>query len=115
MEITDKQVDGVVVVSLAGRLDAVTSSQLEERFNALVSPSKRHFVLELSQLDYVSSGGLRVILAMAKKLTELSGGLVLACLHPFVEDIMNMAGFNALLPTAGSEAEAIAMLGAGPA
>jgi anti-sigma B factor antagonist len=107
MNIEDKQVGGVTVISLSGRLDALTSGDLEQRFGVLVSPGKRWFVLDMAAVDYVSSGGLRVILAMTKQLTALGGDLVLACLHPFVEDIISIAGFNSLVRTAVTVEEAI--------
>jgi anti-sigma B factor antagonist len=114
MELSFREQDGVQILEVAGRLDASTSPTLQARFEGLASPEKRLFVLDLRGVDYVSSGGLRVLLVMTKQLTALGGGIALINLHPFVEDLLRLSGFHTLIPTAGSLEDAARLLSEGP-
>jgi anti-sigma B factor antagonist len=115
MEVTVREQDGVQVMSMTGRLDATTAPPVQARFEEVVSPQERLFILDLHGVDYVSSGGLRVLLAMAKKLDTLGGGIVLVDLHPFVEDLLTMTGFQTLFPIADTCDDAMRMLSEGGA
>jgi len=109
MEVTLHEQDGVQIMSLTGRLDATTAPSVQARFEAVVS-LQRFFILDLKGVEYVSSGGLRVFMAMAKEVNALGGGIVLVHLHPFVEDLFTMTGFNTLFPTAGTCEDGVRML-----
>jgi anti-anti-sigma factor len=113
MDITDREQDACLIVTVKGRLDASTAPQLQGHFEGHIAAGRHFFVLNLQDVDYVSSGGLRVLLIVTKKVMAQQGGMVLSNLHPFVEDLVTMAGFNKLIPTATSEAEAIALLAQG--
>ena len=110
MEITNREQDSIQITSVKGRLDASTAPQLQTNFEEHVAAGRRLFVLDLQGVDYVSSGGLRVLLVVTKKVKALDGGVVLANLHPFVEDLLTMAGFNKLIPTASSIDDAVNLL-----
>lgn len=112
MEITEKEVNGIQILSLSGSLDASTSSALEQRFNSLVSATNHNFILEMKDMEYVSSGGLRVILVITKKLKALGGAVVLAGLNSSIEELINMTGFSSLVKMAEGEEQALAQLSA---
>ena len=113
MEIRDREQDLFQIISVTGRLDASTAPKLQTYFEQRISEGKRFFALNLQGVDYVSSGGLRVLLVVTKKVKARNGGVVLSNLHPFVEDLLTMAGFNKLIPTAASEEDAINLLAKG--
>lgn len=110
MEISGREHNSIHIISVTGRLDASTAPVLQGHFEGIVSAGKRFFLLDLQGVDYVSSGGLRVLLVMAKKVKAVEGGMALANLHPFVEDLLTMAGFGKLIPTATSTQDAIELL-----
>lgn len=95
MQTTVQDHSGITVLSLAGRLDAVTSPDFE-RDSA--SYSRERVVLDLSRLEYVSSAGLRIILALAKQLKTGGGSLSVAGLDGIVKDVFEMSGFDSFLP-----------------
>lgn len=115
MEISDHEENTITVILVKGRLDASTAPQLQSYFEERLSISRRLFVLNLQDVDYVSSGGLRVLLIMTKKVNAIGGGIVLSNLHPFVEDLLTMAGFNKLLLAAASVEDAVKLLSQGEA
>jgi anti-anti-sigma factor len=60
MEMTEQKAAGVLTLSLSGRLDATTAKAFEEKVIGEIESGERRIVIDLAQLDYVSSAGLRV-------------------------------------------------------
>lgn len=113
MEISLQEQDGFQIISVEGRLDASTAPLLQSRFEDALTPGNNSFVVDLRDVDYVSSGGLRVLLVMTKKVRAQGGGIVLAQLHPFVEDLLMMSGFHTLIPAAATREDAFRLLAEG--
>ncbi len=97
MEITSKDVDGISVVDLVGRLDTNTASEAEKSLAAIVEGGASKLLLNFDKLDFVSSAGLRIILATAKKLKASGGQLQLCALNEIVQEIFDISGFSTLL------------------
>lgn len=98
MEISARDEQGFTVVSVSGRLDAATAQELEKSCADLMGKGGRKFILYLSALEYISSAGLRSVLAVAKKLQADGGSLALCGLSGFVEEVFSIAGFDRFLP-----------------
>ena len=98
MEIQKKKEKETVVVSVKGRLDAVSSPEFEKELAALMAEGESIFVLDFGGLDYISSAGLRSILAATKKLKEKKGKLLLASLKEVVKEVFDISGFSAIIP-----------------
>jgi anti-anti-sigma factor len=113
MEIELQEQDGFRVISVSGRLDASTAPLLQARFEEVLTPATCRFILDMHDVDYVSSGGLRVLLVMTKKVRALGGGIVLAQLHPFVEDLLRMSGFHTLIPAVATREDAVKLFSEG--
>jgi anti-anti-sigma factor len=107
MEMTEQKKGAVVLLALNGRLDASTSSKLEEKLLGLIDHGEKQIVMNLEQLDYISSAGLRVLLMAAKKLKVASGKIVLASLKDQIREVFEIAGFSAIFPIFASESEAL--------
>ena len=84
------------VFSLVGRLDTNTSPQLEEFAGELFESGKVDLVVDMSACDFVSSAGLRVIVAMQKRVVN-DGSLVFKNVQSDVMDVFQMTGFDKLL------------------
>ena len=85
-----------VVFALEGRLDTNTSPQLEEYVSGLYARDVSDIAVDMGKCEYVSSAGLRVIVAMQKR--AMSGGsLVFRNVTPEVMDVFVMTGFDKLL------------------
>ncbi|MBI4632732.1 MAG: STAS domain-containing protein [Deltaproteobacteria bacterium] len=107
MEITTRKEKQVIVVSLQGRLDAVTAPELERRLSALIVQGELFFLLNMNGLEYISSAGLRGILATAKKLKEKQGKIVFAGLKGTVEEVFKISGFLSIFTAFDSEEAAL--------
>jgi len=113
MEITLTEHPGYQLIAVSGRLDASSAPELMASFDSAFAPDKARFVLDLGEVDYVSSGGLRAILQMTKKVRGAGGGIVLAQLQPFVEDLIHMSGFDNLIAAAETTEQAAGLLPGG--
>jgi len=107
MEITEKKVGSVNVICPCGRLDAYASNEMEKHLNPLTDTAKAALVVNLEKLEYISSSGLRILLAGLKKAKKQEGDIRLACLQPYVKEVFDMAGFSQLFKIFDKEDEAI--------
>lgn len=99
----------ILITAVRGRLDSSSSSQLDETL-AVIPDGSSAIVLDFSELSYISSAGLRVVLK-ATKLARSSGvPLVICGLIPQVHEVFDVSGFTSLIPIHASRATAIASL-----
>ena len=96
MEIKQEQRGGVMVLVPQGRLDTDSSTDLELTLHDLMGAEVKHFVIDMSQIGYVSSAGLRVLLSTAKQLDGGKGSVRLAALNPQTKQVFDVAGFTKL-------------------
>jgi anti-anti-sigma factor len=97
MEIQDRQVNDVTVLTLKGSIDAITSPQITEFIQAQIAKGHIKLVADLSGVDYTSSAGLRVLLGAIKETRARSGDLRLAGVQPDVQKVLNLSGFTNIL------------------
>lgn len=97
MEIKIGKDDNKTIVSLKGRLDTITSGDLEREMTPLLAEAGTDLILECKDLEYVSSTGLRIILMVHKKLTAGGGSFVLRHVAPSIRSVFDMTGFTSLL------------------
>jgi len=97
MEIQDRQVDGVTVISLKGSIDAVTAPKVTEFIQGQIAKGNIKLVADLSGVDYTSSAGLRVLLGAVKETRAQSGDIRLAGIQPDVQKVLNLSGFTNIL------------------
>jgi len=98
MDISGEKVDKGVVVSVTGRMDAVTSPDFEKEMDRWIEDGEILFVVDLKSLDYISSSGLRSILSIAKKLKARKGKILLASLKNVVKEVFEISGFSTIIP-----------------
>jgi anti-sigma B factor antagonist len=91
-----------------GRIDTSTAPLLEQAINREIEKGKRKLLLDFSTVTYISSGGLRVLLATAKKLKNKDDRFALCSLSEEVLKILKLAGFTSIFSIYPSEGEALA-------
>ena len=91
-----KTVSGTTLtVALEGRLDTTTAPKLEEELRSSVDGITR-LVFDVEKLEYVSSAGLRVLLAM-QKLMNRQGAMLLRNVNEAVMEVFEVTGFSDIL------------------
>jgi anti-anti-sigma factor len=107
MHITEERKPGVFILGLSKRLDGTTAQIVEDRILGIIDAGDRHLVIDLAQLEYVSSAGLRVFLLAAKRLNATNGRLALAGPTDHVRQVFDIAGVTSYLSVHASRDEAI--------
>ena len=107
MEISTRKEDNAMILTVSGRLDAFTSADFEKALAELMDQGNRNFVLDFAELYYISSTGIRSILAAVKKLNGMHGKFTIACLRKMVKEVFDISGFSTIIPIFDSVASAL--------
>jgi anti-sigma B factor antagonist len=107
MQLTEDREQGIVILQVAGRLDSNTSNPFQEKLTQLIGQGEKCFVIDFSNLDYISSAGLRVLLWTVKQLNNADGKLVLSALKDYIREVFDIAGFIPIFPLFGSKEDAL--------
>jgi len=110
METRIQKEKGATIISVKGRMDAVSSPGFEKQLFNLMDQGQKDFVIDLGELEYISSAGLRVILGTVKKLKDKGGRLFLCSLKDVVMEIFEISGFATLIPTCDSVDSALSRM-----
>lgn len=106
---TKSIVDGKAIVSLKGRLDVTISSEVEDELNHLIQrESIKHIILDLTEVEYMSSSGFRVAIAILRKLKDEDGSLKFCSLKPSVKRLFDVIELTSLFEIYDNEADAVA-------
>jgi len=98
------------VITPNGRLDSATGPVLEATLNAQFDLKHYRMIVDFSEVSYLSSGGLKVLLAASKKIRNQHGALALAALTPRVCEVFTISGFDALFQITETVQDAAALL-----
>jgi len=110
VEIIQEKQGNVNVIKVKGRLDASTAAKLEETLELFVNEDRTRILVDCETLDYISSAGLRVLLASAKELKKTNGKIYLSSLNPNVKQVFEISGFTTIFPIYESIKDALADL-----
>jgi len=111
MEIGEEKAGETLVIAPVGRVDSVSSGELERQLVARLEAGERRVVIDLAGVEYISSAGLRVLLVAAKRLKPPQGVLVLCGLGPSVRGVLELAGFMSLFAVEPGREQALARIG----
>ena len=107
MEISISESGDVRILSFQGNLDTGTAPEAESQINGLIDAGAQKLLVNFEKLDYISSAGLRVLLATAKKLKPGGGSLKICTLNQTVQEVFDISGFSTILSVTASEEEAL--------
>ena len=110
MEITVEKINDVAVISLKGKLSVTTQADLEKEFQKCLQENTVKAVVNCAYLEYISSAGLRVLLASAKQFKKVHGTIALASLSANVKQVFEISGFTSIFPIHASCDEAVQSL-----
>jgi len=110
MDIVEDKRGDVKIVSLRGRIDMETSPIVEKRLMSILEQGERQLVIDFSDLIYISSLGLRVLVLAAKYMQKSKGELALAGLSSHIYEIFRIAAFTSIFPIYSTCDEAVAQM-----
>jgi anti-anti-sigma factor len=107
MDIISERVDGVLVISPEGRLDAYGALKLDETLDNLIQKEDSTVVFNMQGVSYLSSGGIRSFLRAERMMKDLGGQIRLCNLNQYPLEVLKMAGFDQILSLHPSMDDAI--------
>lgn len=94
MEITTQNFKQCDLVAAKGRVDSATAADLNDAFEAITKGGRYKIVLDMSGVEYMSSAGMRVLIATQKECKKMGRGeVVLAAMPELIHDAFDLAGF----------------------
>jgi anti-anti-sigma factor len=93
-----RQASGQVVVLVSGRMDAENAPQFEQQCRACIAEGLSGLIVDLGELTYVSSMGLRSFVAVAKALQDKGGALRICRLNGLVKQVFDITGLLGKFP-----------------
>lgn len=112
MEVDRTALGNVAMFRLKGRLDSSTSPALEFAVLPAIQAGAHRLVFDFSQVEYVSSAGLRVVLLAAKQARVTGGGFAIFGMSKPIRHVFDMSGFSRIIALFDTEAEAVSAAGA---
>ncbi|MFM1770405.1 MAG: hypothetical protein RJA22_2934 [Verrucomicrobiota bacterium] len=110
MDLQTQPEGNILILSIAGKLDAVTTPQFEQKIRELIDGGTQRILVDLDQLDYISSAGLRGLLLLSKLLKAKGGQAGVANIKGNVRSVFEMSAFATILPVSESRAAGLARL-----
>jgi len=110
MDIFDNYESGIVKLKITGRLDAESSILAEKKVREILNSGKTRLLFDCSDLEYISSAGLRVILMAIKELRVKEGKVVLCSLNEYVKEVFEVSNFASIIPITDSVPEGLDLL-----
>ncbi|MGM0440123.1 MAG: STAS domain-containing protein [Chlamydiota bacterium] len=105
--LTTEVKDDVMVLRIGGRLDAAVSPQIEEEVFRFIDEGHHKILMNFQDVDYLSSAGMRLLLAATKKIKSIDGQLVVTDLKDMVLEVIKMAGFDHIIDIQETEEQGL--------
>jgi anti-anti-sigma factor len=103
---TERQQD-TLIAKTEGRIDGSNAREFQVALDAAIDASERAVILDMEQLSYISSAGLRVILLTAKALQNQKAKFAICSLSASIREVFEISGFDKIISIHANQAEAL--------
>lgn len=107
LEFRSDQIEGVLVISVAGRIDGANMQEFHDNLYMATRVSDNPVVLDFENLSYINSGGLRSILVAAKRLRNRKTEFIVCSLSDSVEKTFELVAFGRVIKVLKSRSDAL--------
>jgi anti-sigma B factor antagonist len=102
--------DNVIILEPEGRIDSSSVGVMDDAFRQAFSDGALSLLVDMSKVEYISSGGLRSFLLALKEMKKKEGKLILCALSPSVSKVFKLSGFNTIFDIVPDRADALVRL-----
>jgi anti-sigma B factor antagonist len=110
MEITSKSTDKAIVLYVDGDLTTASSPEAEAEIKEILEGATANVIINVEMVNFIASTGLRIILALGKRLNGEGQKLVVCSMNATTKSVFQMSGFSKLFPIFETEEEALESL-----
>lgn len=96
MEIKSKEEGKYLMLTVSGRVDTSNYEEFAKELQVFIEGGKKFLALDLENLEYISSSGLRVFLSTLKALRAVEGDVILCCMNDKIKSVFEISGFLSL-------------------
>lgn len=107
IDIRVSTLDHVTLVEVNGRVDSMNAGDLGAALSSAIDAGSKQIVLDLSQVSYMSSAGLRELVSAFKKARRVNGDLRIAQPSPRVQEVLEMAGLDTIFQIYPTQIDAV--------
>ena len=93
MKTTIQEIDGKMVVSLRGELDTAAAVKVEQDLQVLYENEGKDVIFDCTELEYIASSGLRILLSILKKAKASGSKVTLQNVNDDIKNVFRMTGF----------------------
>jgi anti-anti-sigma factor len=111
LDVRSEIADGLAVFRIAGRIDGLTSQDLESAVGPALSGETPRIIFDMREVTFISSAGLRVVVMTAKRAAAAKGGLSIFGVQSAVDEVFEISGLQKFVTFASDETEARSKLG----
>ena len=102
--------DSVLIAKPEGRIDGVNARDFHDALSEAIGSDSNPVIVDLADINYISSAGLRTFLLVAKTLQQRSAQFALCSLSEPIREIFEISGFDKIIAIHDSEEQALAAL-----
>lgn len=106
MELQKRVINGVTILDVKGEVDIYSGEEMRKRIDELM-PSLKHLLLNISEIDYIDSFGLSLLISLKKKMSKEGRSFALCCPQSYVRRILNLTKLYDYLAVYESEDKAV--------
>lgn len=110
MELREKISGDICIISISGHMDNINAKDIEDKINEVIERDRPKIIINMAEVEYISSAGLRVLLAANKKQKLRNGVMEIVSTQPFIEKVFNVTGLDRVFALRPTEEEAIKCL-----
>ena len=107
VDIRVSELEQVTLVEVIGRVDSLNAAELGTSLSNAIDEGNTNIVLDLSQVSYMSSAGLRELVSAFKKVRRVSGDLRIAQPSTRVQEVLEMAGLDTIFQIFPTQTDAV--------
>lgn len=98
MAVKSSRKDGTLIARTGGRIDGANAREFHVALEEAIDESDTKVILDMENLTYISSAGLRVILMTAKTLQKQKAKFAICTLAPSIQEVFRISGFDRIIP-----------------
>ncbi len=96
MKTNIQEIEGKIVATLIGELDTAAAIEVEKQLQPLFDSEGHDIVIDCTELEYIASSGLRILLSILKKAKANGSQLVLKNVNEDIQEVFRLTGFNSI-------------------
>ena len=107
MEVSTERQGDTLIAKAEGRVDGANAREFQAALDAAVNDNERAVILDMENLSYISSAGLRVILLTAKTLQNQKAKFAVCALSGPIQEVFEISGFDKIITIHASQVDAL--------